>query len=111
MAKTKKRVLKPKTITPAQLNIRQSQLLIIDVRGWLEYLIGHIPGARKMSRGRILKDVPKDRPLAVTCLSGTRSQPTAQWLAQQGYEKVYNLQGGCMAWQQAGHRLKRGTRP
>jgi hypothetical protein len=31
----------------------------------LEYLIGHIAGAKKMSRDRILKDVPKDQAIAI----------------------------------------------
>jgi rhodanese-related sulfurtransferase len=99
------------SLTAAQLQSRQTQLLIIDVRGWLEYMMGHIPGAQRSSRDRILKDIPKDQAIAITCLSGHRSAIAAQWLMTQGYRQVYNLQGGLMAWQGAGYTVQRGNRP
>jgi hydroxyacylglutathione hydrolase len=95
-------------LTPAQLQTRQAQLTVVDVRGWLEYVMGHIPAARRLSRNQILKQIPKDQAIAVTCLSGSRSQMAAQWLISQGYQKVYNLQGGLFAWSQAGYPVKRG---
>ncbi len=98
-------------LTPAQLQSRQKRLLIIDVRGWLEYMMGHIPGAQRLNRDRILKDIPKDQAIAVTCLSGHRSAIAAQWLITQGYHQVYNLQGGLMAWQSNGYAVQRGNRP
>lgn len=96
-------------LTPAQLQSRQEQLLVIDVRSWPEYWLGHIPGARRLSRDRILKEVPKDAAIAVTCLSGHRSAVMAQWLVSKGYQQVYNLQGGLMAWQGAGYPTQRGS--
>ncbi len=100
--------LNPILITPAQLKSRQNQLLVIDVRGWLEYWMGHIPGARRMSRGNILQTVSKDQPIVITCLSGHRSAIAAQWLVAQGYRQVYNLQGGLLAWQGTGYGVERG---
>jgi rhodanese-related sulfurtransferase len=98
-------------LTPAQLKSRQNRFLVIDVRGWLEYVMGHIPGAQRLSRDRILKDIPKDQAIAITCLSGHRSAIAAQWFVTQGYQQVYNLQGGLLAWQSAGHPVQRGNRP
>ncbi|MGF1602273.1 MAG: rhodanese-like domain-containing protein [Thermosynechococcaceae cyanobacterium] len=98
-------------LTASQLRSRQSQLTIIDVRSKLEYLTGHIPGARNLGRDRILKTVPKDQPVAITCLSGHRSAPVAKWLVKQGYQKVYNLQGGMVTWQMAHYPIKRGFSP
>lgn len=103
-----KRSTSPTLLTPAQLKSRQEQLLIIDVRGGLEYWLGHIPGAQRCSRQRILKNIAKDQPIAITCLSGHRSAIAAQWLVAQGYSQVYNLQGGILAWQSAGYLLQRG---
>jgi len=98
-------------LTPAQLQSRQKQLLIIDVRGWLEYIMGHIPGSQRLNRDRILKEIPKDQSIALTCLSGHRSAIAAQWLVTQGYRQVYNLQGGLLTWQGAGYPVQRGNRP
>jgi rhodanese-related sulfurtransferase len=111
---TKKQTSKPatpSTLTPSQLQSRQGQLLVIDVRGWFEYFMGHIAGAKRMSRDRILKEVPKDQAIAVTCLSGHRSDMAAQWLVAQGYSKVYSLSGGLLAWQGAGYPVHRGNQP
>jgi rhodanese-related sulfurtransferase len=101
----------PVLLTPVQLKSQQHQLLVIDVRGWFEYWMGHIPEAQRLNRDRILKDIPKDQAIAVTCLSGHRSAIAAQWLVTQGYRQVYNLQGGLMAWQGAGYTVHRGNRP
>ncbi|HEY9615324.1 MAG TPA: rhodanese-like domain-containing protein [Microcoleaceae cyanobacterium] len=106
---TKSKLTNPVLLTPAQLKLRQNQLMIIDVRGWVEYWMGHIPGAKRLSQNRILQDIPKDRAIVLTCLSGHRSAIAAQWLASQGYRQVYNLKGGTMAWQQMGYPLQRGN--
>ncbi|MBW4520624.1 MAG: rhodanese-like domain-containing protein [Scytolyngbya sp. HA4215-MV1] len=101
----------PILLTSTQLKSQKNQLLIIDVRGWLEYWLGHVPGARRLSRSQILKSIPKDQPIALTCLSGYRSALMAQWLVTQGYRQVYNLQGGVLAWQGCGYPVQRGYRP
>jgi thiosulfate sulfurtransferase len=106
-----KQSINPVLLTPDRLRARQHQLLVIDIRGWLEYWIGHIPGAQRLSRDRILKDIPKDQAIAITCLSGHRSAIAAQWLVTQGYSQVYNLQGGLLAWQGIGYDVRRGSRP
>jgi rhodanese-related sulfurtransferase len=108
---TKSKAANPVLLTPVQLKTKQNQLTLIDVRGWLEYWMGHIPGAQRLSLNRILKSIPKDQPIAITCLSGHRSAIAAQWLVSQGYQQVYNLQGGLMAWQGAGYPIQRGNRP
>ncbi len=105
-----KQTMNPVLLTPIQLKSRQQQLLVIDVRGWLEYVMGHVPGAQRLSRDRILKTISKDQPIAITCLSGHRSAIAAQELVTQGYRQVYNLQGGLLAWQSAGYSVQRGNR-
>ncbi len=109
MKLTKNQSMNPVGLTPAQLKSRQNQLLVIDVRSWLEYWLGHVPGAQRLNQSRILNDIAKDQPIALTCLSGHRSAIAAQWLITQGYRQVYNLQGGLMAWQGAGYPIQRGN--
>jgi rhodanese-related sulfurtransferase len=110
MKPTKKTAKQPIMLTPAQLTARQHQLLIVDIRGWFEYWMGHVPGAQQFSLNRILKDVAKDQAIAIICLSGHRSAIAAQQLVAQGYQKVYNLQGGLIAWRDAGYVIQRGSR-
>jgi rhodanese-related sulfurtransferase len=111
MKSTKKQTGNPISLTPTQFKSRQNQLLVVDVRGWFEYWMGHIPGAHRLNQNRILKDIAKDQPIAITCFSGHRSAIAAQWLVSQGYQQVYNLQGGLLAWQSAGYPVQRGNRP
>ncbi|MCY7336600.1 MAG: rhodanese-like domain-containing protein, partial [Chamaesiphon sp.] len=85
------------------------ELSLVDARSWLEYITGHIPGAELFKRDRVLAEIPKDRSIVVACLSGHRSTPVAQWLVEQGYTQVYNLQGGLMAWKGAGYPVKAGN--
>lgn len=73
--------------------------------------MGHIPGARRLGRNRILKEIPKDQKIVITCLSGHRSEVLARWLVAQGYQQVHNLAGGLLAWRQAGYAVQSGTRP
>ncbi len=111
-SKTQKtqKVVEPTLLAPTQFQSRQKEFLVIDVRGWLEYWMGHVPGAQRMSRNRILKTVPQDRAIALTCLSGHRSAMAAQWLVGQGYRQVFNLKGGLLGWQCAGYAVQRGSR-
>jgi len=106
-----KQKTQPTPLSAVQLESRREELLILDVRTWPEYLLGHIPGAQLFNRERALKDITKDQAIAVACLSGHRSQLIAQWLVEQGYTKVYNLQGGLIAWKQSGYPVKVGNKP
>lgn len=45
-----------------------------------------------------LDEVPQDRPVAVLCHHGMRSQRVAMFLAHQGYTDVANIAGGIEAW-------------
>ncbi len=47
-----------------------------------------------------------DKPVAVYCASGARSQMAGQALAQFGFSEVYNL-GGLFHWQAAGGAIER----
>ncbi|MEC4813830.1 MAG: rhodanese-like domain-containing protein, partial [Scytonema sp. PMC 1069.18] len=88
----------------------QSQFIVVDVRSWLGYLMGHIPGALRMNRDRVLQEISKHQQIVITCRSGNLSFPVAKWLVKQGYQNVYNLQGGCIAWQKLGYPLEKGNK-
>jgi adenylyltransferase/sulfurtransferase len=43
-------------------------------------------------------ELPKDREIIVHCKSGMRSAKAVQFLKEQGFKQVVNLQGGIAAW-------------
>ena len=45
-----------------------------------------------------LAELPQDRPIAILCHHGARSQRVAMFLAHQGYADVANIAGGIEAW-------------
>lgn len=80
--------------------------LILDVREDKEYAAGHIPKAKHIPLGQLAKrmqelDKFKSKPILVTCRSGQRSGRACSMLKKAGFETVYNLAGGILAWQRA----------
>ena len=43
-------------------------------------------------------EIPKDKPVVMVCKSGGRSSKAAIILQNNGFTKVYNLEGGFTAW-------------
>jgi len=43
----------------------------------------------------------------VTCRSGNRSGQATDFLRQNGFDNVHNMQGGIVAWEQAGYEVSR----
>eukprot|EP00668_Euglena_longa_P032251 GGOE01041553.1.p1 GENE.GGOE01041553.1~~GGOE01041553.1.p1 ORF type:complete len:126 (-),score=33.24 GGOE01041553.1:217-561(-) len=100
----------PPEMSPDALNARLADYFILDVRTAAEdFLMGHIPGATRLSKSDVLSRVPKEKPVVVACLTGHRSIPMAAWLLEQGYQEVNNLTGGFLAWKGAGLRIERGS--
>ncbi|HLZ31690.1 MAG TPA: MBL fold metallo-hydrolase [Chloroflexota bacterium] len=94
-------------ITPDEADVwlRQTGGLVIDVREPAEYAAGHVPGAVSIPQAELamhLDELPRERDLLVVCQGGTRSARAARFLKQTGFSKVTNLAGGTSAWCQAG---------
>jgi SulP family sulfate permease len=97
---------------PSEVRARLSQngdspaVLLIDVREPPEYLRGHIPQAQLLPMRLIPKQgqtLPADQRIVLVCRSGRRSRIAAGILKDMGYQEVYNLQGGMLAWEAAGY--------
>ena len=83
----------------------RDDVLLIDVREQWEYDEGHIPNITLIPMNEVparLSEIPTDKEVIVACRSGNRSSQVVEYLRQQGYDNVHNLQGGILAWQQAG---------
>ena len=75
-------------------------LLVLDVREPYEYQIANIGGQLIPMNEvpRRLGEIDPNREIVVHCAVGGRSQRVAEFLKQNGYEKVSNLAGGIKAW-------------
>lgn len=45
-----------------------------------------------------LDEIPKDQEIIMACLSGPRSLKATYFLLNNGYKKVYNMDGGITKW-------------
>jgi len=75
---------------------------LIDVREPQEYAQAEI-GGELISLGTIpqnIDKVDKDKQVVVHCRSGKRSANAIAFLEQHGFENLYNLEGGILAWKE-----------
>ena len=109
-------------LSPKKFTRMKQPPLLIDVRSQVEYATGHAPDACNLSLPRLLlgafpplrrwllpqwfRELPKDQPVAVICLTSHRSPIAASQLVQAGFTKVFNVSGGMMEW----NRLRLETR-
>lgn len=95
--------------------INHQDALLLDVREDSEYASGAIPNSLHIPlgklRGRLDElDGYKNRAVVIGCRSGHRSGTACGMLRKQGFEKVYNLRGGILAWENASLPISRGGR-
>ena len=81
--------------------------VLLDVRTMEEYQDGFIAGAQQYdyyetaSFKAALSGMDKDKTYYIYCRSGGRSGTTLNMMQQMGFKKVYNLEGGMLAWRRA----------
>jgi rhodanese-related sulfurtransferase len=95
------------TLTVQEFAAQSSKGTILDVRTAGEVAQGKIEGALVIDyySSNFLDQVsqlPKDQEVFLYCAVGARSEEAARLLVQQGYTKVYHLQGGIQSWSQEG---------
>jgi rhodanese-related sulfurtransferase len=92
--------------TGAVALMNNDKTLVIDVREPNEYASEHIERARHIPLGKLderlveIEDF-KQEPVIVTCQSGTRAPIAGKKLTKQGFEHVYVMKGGMLAWTDA----------
>jgi len=95
-------------LTPAaavQL-MNTEDVVVLDVREPAETTGGKIAKAIQIPVSGLAKRIDellkhKDKSLLVYCKTGTRSGLACKELDKHGFEKLYNLSGGVLAWQEA----------
>jgi len=94
----------------AELKQSGSSVRVIDIRQPAELGAGIIPGAEALPMHLIplrMDEFKREERLVMVCRSGARSAQACMFLGQQGYENVFNLRGGMIAW--AGNGLEMGV--
>ena len=86
--------------------MNREDAIVIDVRDAAEYASGHILNARNLPAAELEARAGelekfKERPVIVTCESGSRSGPAAASLRKKGFTRVVSLSGGIADWKAA----------
>ncbi|MGF1642869.1 MAG: rhodanese-like domain-containing protein [Thiotrichales bacterium] len=103
-----------KDITPQETVrlMNDDAVFLLDVREDSEIGQGTIVGAKHIPLSALKArlgelDKLKGKKAVAFCRSGNRSQLACGMLKKQGFEEVYNLRGGILAWQSDNLPLKK----
>jgi rhodanese-related sulfurtransferase len=104
----KRRVLGFQDIKPQEAVrlINHEGAVAVDVREDKEFHEGHVLNAVHIPLGLMEErigelDAYRSRPLIVYCRTGQRAAHAGVLLRKQGFERVYKLSGGILAWRGA----------
>jgi rhodanese-related sulfurtransferase len=94
-------------VDPSELAKKTALVHIVDVRGPDEFTgeLGHIAGAKLIVLDTLpehIDDLPKDEPIVFICKSGGRSARATAFAKDAGFEHVFNMKGGMLAWNSLG---------
>ena len=94
-------------------HLGEDDLVVGDVRGPNAHMRGHIPGSRNVQMSQFDPEnkqlaVARSLPVVLVCKAGQVSSGAAARLRKAGFERVYVLDGGIGAWQQADLPLAKG---
>jgi rhodanese-related sulfurtransferase len=88
-----------------QMNMNENHTLF-DVRTWMEYKKGRIPGAIHAGTSEVLNTITDtldfDQPVFLYCSTDFRSKPAGKLLAAKGFKNIYILEPGFYGWKAAG---------
>jgi len=90
--------------------VENNEVQLVDVRTPEEFALGAIKGAKLITVDdtfiqKANQRLDKNKPVYVYCKAGGRSNKAADLLAADGYNKIYDLLGGVMSWQENGYDL------
>lgn len=81
---------------------KEGSYTLLDVRQPAEYEESHLPGATLVPLPELpdkLKELDREHPFVLYCAAGGRSRAAANLMLHQGFNDVYQLEGGIEAWE------------
>lgn len=107
------------TIAPTELHqlLRtQPDLTLLDVRTPGEYAELHVPRASNVPLDKLAPKklygsgrLSKDQPVYILCHTGGRAKKAAEKFAKDGFSQAVVVEGGTLAWKEAGLPVARRT--
>jgi rhodanese-related sulfurtransferase len=107
-----------KTISPIELRQileTNPNAVVLDVRTPVEYAEVHVPQARNEPLDKLQPTIllgsgglPKDQPVYLLCRSGQRATKAADKFKEAGFAQAVVVEGGTLAWIEAGLPVDRG---
>jgi rhodanese-related sulfurtransferase len=104
-----------KTISPVELQqilAAQPDAALLDVRTPVEFAEVHVPQAKNVPLDELKPSAlqfSKSQPLYLLCRSGQRATRAAEKFAKDGYSQPVIVEGGTLAWINAGLPVSRST--
>lgn len=93
-------------------NIDNTKFIILDVRTGEEYKAGHIENSinidyKSPKFKENVSNLDKEKIYLTYCRSGRRSANSAEIMEDLGFENIYMIEGGIVAWDKAGLPIKK----
>jgi len=83
------------------------QVLIVDMRNHYEYAVGHFENAiglkaetfrEALPEAKLLLSGAEGRPIILYCTGGIRCEKASAWLKHNGFQKVFQVEGGIIEY-------------
>lgn len=92
------------SLVDAAAMLAQGPVQLVDIRDAASYQAAHVAGAVHLTNDSLadfLDEADRAVPLLVMCYHGHSSQGAAAYLAGQGFDQVYSIDGGFEGWRLA----------
>ncbi len=101
--------------TARDLVTQDETVIVLDVRTPEEYAMGHIEGALNINIAEVdfperVSKLDRDKTYIVHCSANVkngRSAKSLEIMSSFGFDKLLNMEGGIVAWEQSGYPLVR----
>jgi rhodanese-related sulfurtransferase len=95
--------------------LNREDAVVVDVRPMADFSKGHIINAVNIPMNGFKNQMTqlekhKEKPIIVACRSGAQSSAACKLLRSSGFDQVYNLKGGILAWQSRNLPVSRKTK-
>jgi len=86
--------------------INREEAVVVDISAMADFAKGHIINAINIPSNGFKNQTSqlkkyKQTPVIIHCRTGSASSPARKLLKKEGFEKVYEIRGGLLAWQNA----------